>query len=289
MGWSLGGILAGAGKGMADWAGREIVAEKQAERDAAQFDRQKELAAFQDELAAGRAERTAELTKRYADKTAAEKKESQANAFEALEWAATKDPDGPKLKPGTADYYRFLGDKLDASGEPDMAKQMYSNADKFEDNALRNKQVNAQLAGVAESRAARADARSAAEDEKQFNRDAKQIDRLGAYTIKIPDPDNPGKTLVTEDKSGQAALYNLYQASNGNMALVTQAGAGAQALMRSNPGKYPTLGSAVDAFAQQQIEASKPKPPAPAAATATARPVRKGILGDGALVDQIPQ
>ncbi len=164
MGWSLGGILAGAGKGMADWAGREIVAEKQAERDAEQFARQKELATFQDELAAGRAERTAELTKRYADKTAAEKKETQSSAFEALEWAATKDPEGPKLKPGTAEYYRFLGDKLDASGEPDMAKQMYSNADKFEDNALRSRQIDAQLSGVAESRNARIDAKKEAGD-----------------------------------------------------------------------------------------------------------------------------
>ena len=279
MGWSLGGILAGAGKGMVDWAGREIVAEKTAEHDAAQFERQKQLAAFQDELAAGREERTAELKKKFADKSAAEKKESQASAFEALEWAATKDPDGPKLTPGTAGYYRFLGDKLDASGEPDMAKQMYANADKFEDNAREDRKTNAQMAAVSEARAARADAKADATNQKQFAMDSKQIELLGAYDFRTPDPDNPGKTLTVSDKSGQAALYNLYQASNGNMGIVTEAGAGGQALMRSDPTKYPTLGSAIDAFAKQKIEEARK-------GKQGASPAR---LGSGSLVKQIPQ
>jgi hypothetical protein len=74
------------------------------------------------------------------------------------------------------------------------------------------------------------------------------------------------------------------------MPLITQAAAGGQALMLSDPKKYPNLGSAITAFAQQQIdaaeqgEASPKKAPVP-----TPTPVRKGILGDGSLVNQIPQ
>jgi len=156
MGWSLGGILAGAGKGMADWAGREIVAEKQAERDAAQFERQKELATFQDELQAGREERSMELKKKFADKMEMEKKDSQATVMQlGAEEAAAKG-----LKEGTPDFYKFMSKYAYDSGEKDIAKEYMGYADKFEDNRLKEKQVNASLAGVAESRAARADAKA---------------------------------------------------------------------------------------------------------------------------------
>lgn len=228
MGWSLGGILAGAGKGMADWAGREIVAEKQAERDAEQFARQKELATFQDELAAGRAERTAELTKRYADKTATEKKDTQASAFEALEWAATKDPEGPKLKPGTAEYYRFLGDKLDASGEPDMAKQMYSNADKFEDNAIRREQNR-----VLAARAAGGGS-SAKQDEVDRKRELdiqKAIEGSGTFkrTSKVD-----GETKTDIDSSGGDNL-KLFYAQTGSLEDVHQAAGLAKSMVSKDP------------------------------------------------------
>jgi len=220
MGWSLGGILAGAGKGMADWAGREIVAEKQAERDAEQFARQKELAVFQDELAAGRAERTAELTKRYADKAEMEKKESSASAFEALNWSATSDPDGPKLKPGSPEYYRYMGDKLDESGMPDMAKQMHANANTFEDNAIKREQVAASRAATSESRAARADAKMSEAERRELER----VDRgfasvLGKYQVKDEDSGKmvPDPTAYTAATSLRDRKYNFLIDQNPKM------------------------------------------------------------------------
>lgn len=227
MGWSLGGILAGAGKGMADWAGREIVAEKQAERDAAQFERQKELAAFQDELAAGRAERTAELTKRYADKTAAEKKESQAAAMESLDWAATKDPDGPKLKPGTAPYYRFLGDKLDASGETDLAKQMYANADKFEDNDIRREQNRALAARAGGGSSAKQDE----VDRKRELDIQKTIDAAGTFKRTFK---SDGETKTDIDSSGADNL-KLFYAQTGDINDVHQAAGLAKTMVSKDP------------------------------------------------------
>ena len=48
MGWSMNGILAGAlgglGKGMSDWAGREIADEKKIAEEGRLVERQKEMA-----------------------------------------------------------------------------------------------------------------------------------------------------------------------------------------------------------------------------------------------------
>jgi hypothetical protein len=176
---------------MADWAGREIVAEKQAEAATAQFERQKELALMQDELAGKREERSAELKEKFASKAEASKKESRAAAFESLDWAATRDPDGPKLKAGTPDYYRFMGEKLDASGEADLAKQMFANADKFDDNDIKRKQIDAQLSNAAATRFAASEGRAATNDlrrsEFEFTKDKDyraSLNQLGTFKSK---------------------------------------------------------------------------------------------------------
>jgi hypothetical protein len=256
MGWSLGGILAGAGKGMADWAGREIVAEKQAEAATAQFERQKELALMQDELAGKREERSLELKDKFANKAAMAKKESQASAFESLDWAATTDPDGPKLKARSPEYYRFMGEKLDASGEPELAKQMFANADKFDDNSREDRKLAAQLAAIGESRNARTSAAEMAAAEKRYAIEAKQIESLGTFRTKATDPDT-GKPVVHEESSGTASLLNIYQKTNGNMDIVAESAAGGRSLMESNPKKYPNLGSAITIYYDGKIAERK--------------------------------
>src|SRR5574343_2095007 len=108
MGWSLKGILAGAGKGMADWAGREIAAEKQAERDAAQFERQKELQAHQDGLAAAREERTLELKDKFLEKKAEQERTRETETLRL----GDEDAKAAGLKPGSKEYNLFMGDIL---------------------------------------------------------------------------------------------------------------------------------------------------------------------------------
>lgn len=283
MGWSLKGILAGAGKGMADWAGREITAEKQAERDAAQFERQKELQTHQDSLAAAREARSLELKSAHEEKKAASERERETETLHL----GDEDAKAAGLKPGTKDYNLFMGDFLRQSNFTALGEKYVAQADKFDDNDLKRKQIEAQLASVAESRRGREDAKSQASDAKQFALDAKQIETLGSFTTKITDPDT-GKPVIHEDKSGQAALINLYQKSGGNMELVSEAGAGGQALFRNDPKKFPTLGSAIEFYAVEKVKAAKPKS-APTPPVQAPTPVTPGKLGNGTLVNKIPQ
>lgn len=280
MGWSLKGILAGAGKGVADWAGREIAAEKQAERDAAQFERQKELNVQQDELLGARKERELELMDRFAEKKAAQERERETETLRL----GDEDAKAAGFKPGTKEYNLFMGDFLRQSNFTTLGEKYVAQADKFDDNDLRRRQIEGQLAAVAESRRGREDAKAQQADAKQFALDAKQIETLGSFTTKITDPDT-GKPVIHEDKSGQAALINLYQKSGGNMELVSEAGAGGQALFRSEPEKFKTLGSAVEFFAAQKMaEAKAKKSPVPTTpAPTTPAPTKPGILGDGSL------
>ncbi len=276
MGWSLKGILAGAGKGMSDWATREMVAEKQAERDAAQFERQKEMARYNDELAAAREERSLELKDKFLEKKAEQERTRETETLRL----GDEDAKAAGLKPGTKEYNLFMGDFLRQSNFTTLGEKYVAQADKFDDNDLRRRQIEGQLAAVAESRRGREDARTQAADAKQFALDAKQIETLGSFTTKITDPDT-GKPVIHEDKSGQAALINLYQKSGGNMDLVSEAGAGGQALFRSEPTKFKTLGAAIEYFAAEKVKAAKSKDAAPAAAPAK--------LGNGTLVNKIPQ
>ena len=297
MGWSLKGILAGAGKGMADWAGREIAAEKLAERDAAQFERQKEMSRYNDELAAAREERSLELKDKFLEKKAEQERTRETETLRL----GDEDAKAAGLKPGTKEYNLFMGDFLRQSNFTALGEKYVAQADKFDDNDLKRQQIAAQLAGVAESRRGREDARTQAADAKQFALDAKQIETLGTFALRTPDPDNPGKSLTIEDKSGQAALISIYQRSaddkgRGNMELVSEAAAAGQAMFSANPKQYPNLGAAIKAYEVAQIkkEEEKKKASSGSAGPAPSTPVQAPAaapakLGNGTLVNKIPQ
>ena len=295
MGWSLKGILAGAGKGMADWAGREIAAEKQAERDAAQFERQKEMSRYNDELAGAREERSRALRDKFLEKKAEQERTRMSETLTI----GNQDAEKLGYKPGSKEYNRFMGDFLRQSDFAQLGEKFTKEADTFEDNDLRRRQIEAQLAGVAESRRGREDAKTQANDAKQFALDAKQIETLGTFALRTPDPDNPGKSLTIEDKSGQAALISIYQRSaddkgRGNMELVSEAASAGQAMFSANPKQYPNLGAAIKAYEVAQIKKEEEKKkatsggagPVPAPVQAPAAAPAK--LGNGSLVKKIP-
>ena len=277
MGWSLKGILAGAGKGMADWAGREIAAEKQAERDAAQFERQKEMARYNDEVAGAREERSLELKDKFLEKKAEQERTRETETIRR----GDEDAKAAGLKPRSKEYNLFMGDFLRQNNFTALGEKYVAQADRFDDNDLKRQQIAAQLAGIAESRRGREDARTQAAYAKQFALDAKQIEMLGTFALRTPDPDNPGKSLTIEDKSGQAVLLSIYQRSaddrgRGNMELVSEAAAAGQAMFSANPKQYPNLGAAIKAYEVAQIKKEEEKKkassggagPAPAPASA---------------------
>ena len=253
MGWSMNGILAGAlgglGKGMSDWAGREITDEKKIAEEGRLVERQKEMARFNDEIAGNRDVSRAELAEKMRLRAEMQEKDSKATMLGlAGEEAAKKG-----LKEGTPEFFKFVSKFAADSGELGVAKEYMAQADKFEDNDLRRKQIEGQLASVAESRRGREDEKDEAANARKYQQDSKIIETLGTLSFTVSDPDNPGKTLTQRDDTGQAALISLYQRSNGNMQLVSEAGAGGQALQRSDPKKYPKLGMAIDAYAAKKI------------------------------------
>ena len=255
MGWSLGGILAGAAKGfgggLADWAGREIAEEKVIARELRAEERQ--LAA--EERTNTEYDRRQARVQELADKRALAEKESKAAVLGLASQAAAD----KGLKEGTPEFFKFVSKFADESGEIGLAEKYMARADKFEDNDLRRKQIEAQLSAVAESRRGRADAKVDAAEARKYQQDSKIIETLGTLSFREADPDNPGKTITHKDETGQAPLINLYQQSNGNMALVSEAGAGGQALQRSDPKKYPKLGMAIDAYVTAKFAAEKAK------------------------------
>lgn len=254
MGWSMSGILAGAaqgfGKGIADWAGREIADEKKIGEEARLVERQKEMARYNDELAGARDVARAELTEKIKERVEMRDKESKATVLGLAGEEAAK----AGLKEGTPEFFKFVSKFADDSGEVGLGEKYMGRADKFEDNALRRKQIEAQLSSVAESRRGRDDAKVQAQEARKYQQDSKIIETLGTLSFREPDPDNPGKSLTHKDETGQAALISLYQQTNGNMQVVSEAGAGGQALQRSDPKKYPKLGMAIDAYSKMQIE-----------------------------------
>lgn len=255
MGWSLGGILAGAAKGfgggLADWAGREIAEEKVIARELRAEERQ--LAA--EERTNTEYDRRQERVQELANKLEMRNKDSRATVL----GLAGEEAKAAGLKEGTPEFFKFVSKFADDSGETELGKEYMGRADKFEDNDLRRKQIEAQLSAVAESRRGRADAKEEATNARKYQQDSKIIETLGTLSFREADPDNPGKTITHKDETGQAPLINLYQQSNGNMALVSEAGAGGQALQRSDPKKYPKLGMAIDAYVTTKLAAEKAK------------------------------
>jgi len=255
MGWSLKGILAGAGKGMADWAGREIVAEKQAERDAAQFARQKELATFQDEIAAGREARTLELKDKYVEKKAGEERERMSETL-AL---GNKDAEELGYKPGSKEYNRFMGDFLRQSDFAQLGDKFTKEADTFEDNDLKRKQMETTLTAAAMRRSGGDGDDSRAEERSEKSRNA-WFKQIGTYSVITPDPDNPGKQKRVTDTTQIPVLDQIYGRASSNKELrgqakefVQAAAVNGQALYKANPSKYADVGHATQVWVDNQM------------------------------------
>lgn len=219
MGWSLKGILAGAGKGMADWAGREIAAEKQAERDAAQFERQKEMSRYNDELAGAREERSLELKDKFLEKKAASERERETETLRL----GDEDAKAAGLKPGTKEYNLFMGDFLRQSNFTTLGEKYVAQADKFDDNDLRKRQLDIQekgnsiqAAGIAESRAHRFAQAEREEDRHTMQRADNMLFKV-LDNYKVESPTDPSKQIIdptvitaaSDIRSGyEAFLYN---------------------------------------------------------------------------------
>jgi len=146
MGWSLKGILQGAAAGAADWAVRGQAADLQAERDAAQFERSKELARYNDELGGARTASTLKLKQEIDDRAALREAESIAdNSTLAGKYAAEKG-----AKPGSKEWHVRRAEFLNDSGRTAMAKDENTLAEKYDDNEIRREQNAAanRLAGA---------------------------------------------------------------------------------------------------------------------------------------------
>lgn len=219
MGWSLKGILAGAGKGMADWAGREIAAEKQAERDAAQFERQKEMSRYNDELAGAREERSLELRDKFLEKKAEQERTRMSETLTI----GNQDAEKLGYKPGSKEYNRFMGDFLRQSDFAQLGEKFTKEADTFEDNDLRKRQVDIQekgnsiqAAGIAESRAYRFAQAEREEDRHTMQRADNMLFKV-LDNYKVESPTDPSKQIIdptvitaaSDIRSGyEAFLYN---------------------------------------------------------------------------------
>jgi hypothetical protein len=170
-----------------------------------------------------------------------------------------------------------MGENLDASGEPDMAKQMFSNADQFEENAIRREQNAATRAVAAESRSARVEAKVSEAERRELERLDRNLNSVtGRYQVKdeetgkmVPDPTAHVATSTLRDKR-----YNAYLEENPKMDRVeayrkaTEYAVGAAA-GASDP-EFKTLGSTGErilASAQKQSNVARQKAAAPSANT----------------------
>lgn len=241
MGWSLKGILQGAAAGAADWAVRGQAADLQAERDAAQFERSKEMARYNDELGGARSERMAELQQKFKDKAEMGTKESQSSVMElAKDEAVAKG-----LKAGSGEFNKFMADFAYRSGETGLGDKFMSYANVEADNARADRATNASLAATAEARRGREQSREDAKDAALEKRNFEQIARIGNRTVVVPDEENPGKMKKVQDSTGTAALLDIYNATS-NMGIVSEVAARAEDLIEKNPnmrfGKAINLG-----------------------------------------------
>jgi len=195
MGWSLNGILGAAigslGASAENWASRGIIKDEELAKEQRRDAQTAAGEIRRNAMELERAKAVADYGRIAKEKDEMAKKDSVATAIESLDWSATKDKDGPNLKKGTPEYYRFMGDGLAASGVEDVAKQMYSNADKFDDNARADRTSQANLANAAATRyAASAGRESALEVRKaelEFVKDKDYraaLDGLGTYKFK---------------------------------------------------------------------------------------------------------
>jgi len=179
MGWSLTGILGAVGKAVGDtaqdWAHRGIVEDELVRKEERATARAKEMADYQEELASAREERVMALK----EKADLQKREKDATTVGALEWAATKDPEGPQLKKGTPAFHEWMSSQLSASGEEALAKNQMDAAKALRDDVRADKSLEAQMANAAASRAQSAASLGAAREDRLANLDLKREELKG--------------------------------------------------------------------------------------------------------------
>lgn len=192
MGWSLTGILGAVGKAVGDtaqdWAKRGIIEDEKIRSEERSTARAKEMADYQEGLASAREERVMALK----EKVDLQKRDKDATTVGALEWAATKDPEGPQLKKGTVAFHDWMQSQLSASGEEGLAKNQADMAAKLRDDVRADRQLDVQMANAAASRAQSAATLGAARE-----------DRLAALDLKREE------FKVKEDKEYRADLLKL--------------------------------------------------------------------------------
>ena len=174
MGWSLTGILGAVGRAVGDtaqeWAKSGLLEEAKVRDDERALARQKDLASYQDELTSAREERVQALKERVD----LQKREKDATTVGALEWAATEDPEGPKLKKGTPEFHEWMASQLSASGEEALAKNQTDAAKALRDDVRADRQLDVQIANAAASRAQSAASMTAAREDRLASLDLKR-------------------------------------------------------------------------------------------------------------------
>jgi hypothetical protein len=179
MGWSLGGILGAVGKAVGDtaqdWAHRGIIEDEKIASEERATARAKEMADYQEQIATAREERVQALK----EKADLQTRDKNATTVGALEWAATKDPEGPKLQKGTVAFHDWMSSQLSASGEEAMAKNQADMAAKLRDDVRADKQLDVSMANAAASRAQSAASLGAAREDRLANLDLKREELKG--------------------------------------------------------------------------------------------------------------
>ena len=218
MGWSLTGILGAVGKAVGDtaqdWAKRGIIEDERIRSEERSTARAKEMADYQEGLASAREERVMALK----EKVDLQKREKDATTVGALEWAATKDPEGPQLKKGTVAFHEWMQSQLSASGEEGLVKNHADMAKALRDDVRADKSLEAQMANAAASRAqsaaslgaARED-RLAALDQRREEFKVKEDKEYRADLLKLGTLQKKDKASGEDitDTSGYAPLRNI--------------------------------------------------------------------------------
>lgn len=220
MGWSLKGLLGASlsavGSTAQDWARKGMEADRLAERDAAQFERQKEMARYNDELAGARKERELELTAAHEEKKSTKERARIAEAVKTIDEAA----EANKLKKNTPEYFSFAAGEALRSGDAGLTKHFSDQWDKLRDDVWKEKEAQlrreataAQNAATAATREADRNARQAEADRKKYELDKLIIEKSVPQTFIT---DDTGKAHRVPDAGAFASSMKIYN-QKGNL------------------------------------------------------------------------
>lgn len=241
MGWSLGGILAGAAKGfgggIADWAGREIAEEKVIAKELRAEERQ--LAA--EERTNIEHDRRQDRVQELADKRALAEKEGKALTMGYAEEEAVN----AGHKPGTPAYYEAVSSFLARSGDTAGAKDYLAHASKEELARERLAMAAARRNGGGGSGGKSAEEKEEARYDKLDERNLKRLE--GLSTIKGADGKTDGSAKVVVDEayySARAAGMPPSQALTESIQISKRA----QAIVSASKGEIDGYGAAIKAL-----------------------------------------